>query len=105
MPLKPAPILIYGWLTSRSGSAYSLQSTACPGRGRWPVANRFLLANLQPRGTITLNQERFLIGQPPGTLARYRRELGIFGAIPRLSKGDAWRLINRISQDVNGGAA
>lgn len=69
------------------------------------MANRFEIAHLQGRGTITHKQEQFLISQPPGALARYRRELAIFAAIPRLSKQQAWRLINRISQDMGGGVA
>lgn len=62
--------------------------------------NRFELAHLQGWGTITPSQERFLIGQLPETLAKYRRELGIFAPIPKLSKQAAWKIINRISQDM-----
>lgn len=69
------------------------------------MANRFLLAHALPKGTITRNQERFLTGQSSVTLKRYRHELMIFGAIPRLSKQQAWRLINRITQDLGGGVA
>lgn len=69
------------------------------------ATNRFLLAHALPAGTITRNQERFLTGQSSVTLKRYRHELMIFKPIPKLSKGDAWKLIHAITQDLNGGAA
>jgi len=65
--------------------------------------NRFELAHLQGRGSLTQAQEKFLISQPPGTLAKYRQELGIFGPIPKLSKKQAWWLIRRITQAQGAG--
>lgn len=69
------------------------------------MANRFEIAHAQAKGSITPGQEKYLVNQTTVTLARYRRELHIFGAIPKLSKGDAWRLIHAIQADLNGGAA
>lgn len=69
------------------------------------MANRFLLAHALPDGTITPNQKKFLTSQSPATLAAARQELTIFGAVPKLSKRQAWLLINRISQAQRGGAA
>lgn len=62
------------------------------------MANRFELAAQQPRGTLTRAQERFLITQAPAILAEHRRRVNVFNPIPKLSKRQAWLLINSIAK-------
>lgn len=69
------------------------------------MANRFLDAHAEGRGTLSPAQERLLTTYPPAILRKYRAELKILGAIPRLSKQQAWKLIHAITSDLSGGTA
>lgn len=60
------------------------------------MANRFEIAHMQGRGTITRNQEKLLTSYPPPILAEHRAKLGIFAPIPKLSKKSASLLIRAI---------
>lgn len=67
--------------------------------------NVFEIAHAQ-RGTITPAQEQALINLVTklgrARFAQYRALAGVTAPIPRLSKGEAWRLINLISKDLGG---
>jgi hypothetical protein len=64
------------------------------------VENRFVLAYLEPRGDLSNAQERALIFADPVSRRDCRAGLDITTPIPRLSRAEAWALLNCIFEKL-----